>query len=160
MTATATPVILALLCAGAATADPGWPVGWGFEAHGGFPPLPPAWQTYSLQKSTVGFFLGNATGMDSAEEVRAEVRLGIVGVGWQINNIPSYHSNLEVFELEEARRLKTADPTVKVNGPRSCEGQSSRCRITESQASEPSSPIGIPSSSPEPRTTGRRSNKS
>ena len=69
MTATAAPVILALLCAGAATADPGWPVGWGFEAHGGFPPLPPAWQTYSLQKSTVGFFLGNATGMDSAAEL-------------------------------------------------------------------------------------------
>ena len=52
--------------------------------------------------------------MDSAAEVRAEVRLGIVGIGWQINNIPSHHSNLEVFELEEARRLKAADPTVKV----------------------------------------------
>ncbi len=95
-------------------AAPGWPVGWGFASHGGFPPLPVAWQTYSLERSTVGFFLGNASGMDSAAELRAEVRFGVVGVGWQVNNIPSNHSNLETFELEEARQLKALRAGVRV----------------------------------------------
>ena len=103
-----------LSLAGVTLADPGWPVGWGFQKRGGFPPLPPSWQTWSLQRSTIGLFLGNASGMDSADELRAEARFGVVGVGWQINNIPSHHSNLEVFELEEAARLKKLKPGVKV----------------------------------------------
>jgi len=40
--------------------------------------------------------------------------MGVVGLGWQLSNIPSHHSNVEVFELEEARRLKTLRPDVKV----------------------------------------------
>ena len=110
--------LVVVLLSGMVVADPGssagWPVGWGFVSHGGFPVLPKAWQTYGLQDSTVGFFLGNASGMDSEDELKAEVRLGIVGIGWQLNNIPSNHSNLETFELEEAKRLKAARPGVKV----------------------------------------------
>lgn len=98
----------------AETPAPGWPVGWGFESHGGFPALPERWQSYSLKHSTVGLFLGNASGMESAEELAAEVRFGIVGLGWQLNSIPSKHSNLEVYELEEAKRLKALRPGVRV----------------------------------------------
>ena len=89
-------------------------MGWGFARHGGFPQLPAAWQSYSLESATAGLFLGNASGMASDAELRAEVRFGIVVVGWQVNNIPSHHSNLEVFELAEARRLKALKPGVKV----------------------------------------------
>ena len=89
--------ILTMALAQKPASDPGWPVGWGFASHGGFPALPAAWQSYSLQESTVGFFLGNASGMDSAAEEKAEVRLGVVGIGWQLNNIPSHYSHLEKF---------------------------------------------------------------
>jgi hypothetical protein len=106
--------ILTMALAQKPASDPGWPVGWGFASHGGFPALPAAWQSYSLQESTVGFFLGNASGMDSAAEEKAEVRLGVVGIGWQLNNIPSHHSNLETFEIEEAQRLKALRPGVRV----------------------------------------------
>jgi hypothetical protein len=52
--------------------------------------------------------------MDSDEELAAEVRLGIVGIGWQLNNVPSNHSDVEKYELEEARKLKKLRPEVKV----------------------------------------------
>eukprot|EP01046_Picozoa_sp_COSAG06_P004024 COSAG06_NODE_163_length_21566_cov_9.641070_18_plen_382_part_00 len=90
----------------AADPSPGWPVGWGFASRGGFPPLPPSWRSFSLQRATVGYFMGNASGMDSTAELQAEAKLGIVGIGWQLNNIPSHHSNLEEYELQEAARLK------------------------------------------------------
>ena len=94
---------------------PGWNVGWGFAAGGGFPPLPASFRSWQLNRSTVGYFLGNASGMDSVAEVRAEVgKFGVVGIGWQLNNIPSKYSHLETFEIEEARKLKAMRPGVKV----------------------------------------------
>ena len=119
------------------TAAPGWPVGWGFAAHGGFPPLPAAWQSYSLERSTVGMFLGNASGMESAAERSAEVRFEIVGLGWQLNNIPSNHSNLEAFELEEARRLKALRPGVKVMLARESEATTTLYNASKAKMLDP-----------------------
>ena len=111
------PLLLVLLPVLAA-ADPGWPVGWGFAKGGGFPPLPAGWAAAgyggTLRDASVGFFLGNATGLDSPAELRAEVRFGVVGIGWQINNVPSHHSHLESFELETAAALKATRPGVRV----------------------------------------------
>lgn len=100
--------VLGVVCA----KEPGWRVGWGFDSHGGFPIMP--WQRYQMNQSAVGYFLGNASGMESHKELMAESRLGVVGLGWQLSNIPSHYSNLEVYELEEARRLKSMRPDVKV----------------------------------------------
>ena len=38
-----------------------------------------------------------------------------IGIGWQLNNIPSKYSHLEKFEIEEAQRLKALRPDVKVS---------------------------------------------
>jgi len=77
--------------------------------------MPAPWQNrYQMNQSAVGYFLGNASGMNSPDEVAAEARMGVVGLGWQLSNIPSHYSNLEWFELEEARRLKALRPDVKV----------------------------------------------
>lgn len=60
-------------------------------------------------------FIGNASGMDNPTELASEARLGYVGIGWQLNNIPSNHSHLEVYEIEEARHLKAIRPDVRVS---------------------------------------------
>jgi len=70
-----------------------WRPGWGFGAHGGFPANP--WHSWRMNQSTVAYFVGNASGMDSEAELGLEARLGYVGIGWQLNNIPSHHSHLE-----------------------------------------------------------------
>ena len=41
------------------------------------------------------YFVGNASGMDSEAELQGEIKLGYVGIGWQLNNIPSHYSHLE-----------------------------------------------------------------
>ncbi len=119
------------------TAAPGWPVGWGFAAHGGFPPLPAAFQGFSLERSTMGLFLGNASGMNSAEELSAEARFGFVGVGWQINNIPSNHSNLEQYELETARQLKALRPGVRVMLARESEATTTLYNLSRAKMLDP-----------------------
>lgn len=53
--------------------------------------------------------------MDNAAELMAEVRLGYVGIGWQINNIPSHFSHLETYELLEAKNLKALRPGTSKN---------------------------------------------
>lgn len=113
----------AVVTAHASKDRPGWNVGWAFVSHGGFPALPAGWpqRSYRLNSSLVGYFLGNASGMNSAEEVRAEDRLGVVGIGWQINNIPSHHTHLEQFEEETARQLKAIRPDVKAMALRNTE---------------------------------------
>lgn len=91
-----------------------WAVGWGFNSHGGFPPLPASWQNYRMKSASVGYFLGNASGMESRAELAAEDRFGIAGLGWQLSNIPSHHSHVEQYEIEEAKRLKALRKDVKV----------------------------------------------
>eukprot|EP00041_Stephanoeca_diplocostata_P004427 m.45041 g.45041 ORF g.45041 m.45041 type:complete len:378 (-) comp15108_c0_seq6:120-1253(-) len=99
--------------------EPGWHVGWGFESHGGFPSNP--WASYQMNQSTTAYFVGNASGMDNKAELTAEVHLGYVGIGWQINNIPSNYSHLETYEILEAKRLKELRPDVKVSVLRNTE---------------------------------------
>ena len=79
-------------------------VGWGFEKYGGFPPNP--WHSWQMNLSTTAYFVGNASGMDSPAELAGEVKLGYVGIGWQLDNIPSHYSNLEKYEILEAQRLQ------------------------------------------------------
>jgi hypothetical protein len=59
--------------------------------------------------------------MDSPVELGGEVKLGYVGIGWQLDNIPSHYSNLEKYELLEAQRLKSLRPDVKVSVLRNTE---------------------------------------
>ena len=79
------------------------------------PPLPKHMQSYQMNRSTVAYFIGNASGMDSSVELRSETRFGSVGVGWQIDGIPKkWAQGLEVVELAEAKRLKALRPDVRV----------------------------------------------
>ena len=94
-------------------------VGWGFSAHGGFPVNP--WASYQLNQSTVAYFVGNASGMDSVGEVEAEVKLGYLGIGWQLNNIPSHYSHLEAAEIAQAKVLRAARPDVRIGVLRNTE---------------------------------------
>ena len=108
-------IILAtlLVLTSSASPEPGWNVGWGFEAHGGFPALPRSWQS-EAKPLLAGYFLGNASGLDSNHELGAENRFSVVGLGWQLDNIPSHFSHLEQFEIAEARALKNLRPNARV----------------------------------------------
>jgi hypothetical protein len=44
-----------------------------------------------------------------------------VGIGWQLNNIPSHYSHLEQYEIEEAKALKAVRPDVRVSVLRNSE---------------------------------------
>ena len=61
---------LAALLVGGARAERGgpWSAGWGFASHGGVPPQPANLQSYQLNRSVVGYFVANNTGLASAEE--------------------------------------------------------------------------------------------
>lgn len=96
-----------------------WAPGWGFTSHGGFPANP--WASWAMNQSTAAYFVGNASGMDNPSELGAEIRLGYVGVGWQLNNKASNFSHLEKYELEEAARLKALRPGVRVGVLRNTE---------------------------------------
>lgn len=108
-----------ILSAAAEMAEPGWHAGWGFISHGGFPKLPDTWTTSKLSSSVVSYFMGNSTGMNSMEELAAEARFGIVGIGWQLNQVPPQH--LEQYEIETARALKALRPDIKVMVSRNTE---------------------------------------
>lgn len=60
------------------------------------------------------YFVGNDTGMNNHQELVAQTRFGIVGIGWQLNMRGSNWSHLEEAERSTARQLKALDPTVKV----------------------------------------------
>ena len=59
--------------------------------------------------------------MDNPHELALEQRLGYVGIGWQLNNIPSHYSHLERYERLEAARLKALRPGVRVGVLRNTE---------------------------------------
>ena len=107
--------VLVLLPSGASAVS----VGWGFVKHGGFPANP--WASWQMNRSTTAYFVGNASGMDSTAELNGEVKLGYVGIGWQLDNIPSHYTNLEKYEIEEAKILKALRPDVRVSVLRNSE---------------------------------------
>ena len=91
--------------------------GWAFQKHGGRPPLPFS-PSGAIRDVSVAYFLGNASGFDSAAEALAESRLGLVGIGWQINNVPSHDMHLEAAELATAKQIKALRPQKKGGGVR------------------------------------------
>jgi hypothetical protein len=102
-----------------------WHAGWGFIAHGGFPPLPASWDranrtNTTLSTSVVSYFLGNTTGMNSAAELEAQAKFGIVGIGWQLNQADQ-PGKLSQYELQTARALKAIRPEIKVMVSRNTE---------------------------------------
>ena len=74
-----------------------------------------------LRDSSVGYFFGNASGYNSAEEAAAEAKFGLVGIGWQINNVLSNDSHLEAAEIKTASQLKILRPGVRVLASRNTE---------------------------------------
>ena len=128
MSAATTMCLLRLLLLPLATSSPStsgagrdsqgrgpWGAGWGFAAAGGVPPQPAGMQSYLLNKSVVGYFVANNTGLASAAELAAEVKLGIVGIGWNLNHLATSESGgLEQYEAEQAAALKAARPDVGV----------------------------------------------
>ena len=63
--------------------------GWGWRSHGGLPELPWA-SDWSVNGSIAAYFVGNASGYNSAQETAAGARLGIYGIGWELDNIPAH----------------------------------------------------------------------
>ena len=96
-----------------------WVVGWGFDKFGGFVKNP--WASWQMNRSTTAYFVGNASGMDSKQEMMEEVKLGYIGVGWQLNNLPSKFQHLEAFERLESQRLRALRPDVRVGVLRNTE---------------------------------------
>lgn len=87
------------------------------------PPLPAAWHSTVAADMTTAYFVGNATGLDSAAELAAEARWGIIGIGWQLNGswVPRgpqkgnhFGRHVEVAERETAAALKSLNPKLKV----------------------------------------------
>eukprot|EP01047_Picozoa_sp_COSAG01_P029774 COSAG01_NODE_2054_length_8538_cov_4.853656_3_plen_383_part_00 len=77
--------------------------------------LPPALRSYQMNRSTIAYFIGNASGTNSAAEIQAEARFGYMGVGWQLDGIPRHwKQGLEVVELAAARQLKARQPGMRV----------------------------------------------
>ena len=82
---------------------------WGFAAAGGVPPQPLKLQSYLLNRSVVGYFVANNTGLASPLELAAEVKLGVVGIGWNLNHLAtSKTGGLEQYEIQQAAALKRA----------------------------------------------------
>lgn len=94
----------------------GWGAGWGFKTHGGTPAMPAKFQSrYLLNQSVVGYFVANNTGLANDAELAAEARLGIMGIGWNLNHLAtSKHGGLESYEVEQAGALKKLRPDVGV----------------------------------------------
>ena len=42
----------------------------------------PGFASWAVRDSTISFFVGNTTGMNSDAENRAEAKLGVVGLSW------------------------------------------------------------------------------
>ena len=66
-------------------------------------------------KQVVGYFIGNNTGLENAEELAADIKLGIVGIGWNLyHSKTSVSGGLEGYESVQAAALKAARPDVGV----------------------------------------------
>lgn len=67
-----------------------------------------------MNRSTVGYFLGKATGLDDHKELDAGTMLGYYGIGWELANIPFNYTHLEAAENATAKALKALRPDLKV----------------------------------------------
>ena len=88
----ARPVFLALLllCTFESSLASGrgpWSAGWGFTETGGIPLQPPGLQSYMLNRSVMGLFVANNTGLASPKELAAELTLGTIGIGWNLDHL-------------------------------------------------------------------------
>ena len=92
---------------------PGCCPGWGWRAHGGLLPLP--WPTdWSVNGSIASYFVGNASGYNSEQETAAGSELGVYGIGWELDNIPTHNTDIEPAELAAAAALKARNPAMKI----------------------------------------------
>ena len=104
----------ALLLAAAVAPAQAWPYGRTI------PPLPAAWRSTVAADMATAYFVGNSSGLDSAAELAAEARWGIIGIGWQLNGswAPDrgnrFGRHVEVAERETAAALKARNPKLKV----------------------------------------------
>lgn len=125
----ARPVFLALLllCTFESSLASGrgpWSAGWGFAETGGIPLQPPGLQSYMLNRSVMGLFVANNTGLASPKELAAELTLGTIGIGWNLDHLHtsqdpqdpagSLGGGIEGLELQQAAALKQARPEVGV----------------------------------------------
>lgn len=63
----------------------------------------------SVSLQVAGYFVANNTGLANPAEVVAENKLGIVGIGWNLNHLhTSVSGGLETYEAEQAKVLKAA----------------------------------------------------
>ena len=101
-----------------------WTAGWGFAATGGIPPQPPHMRSYAINRTVLATFVANNTGLANGAELAAEVKSGVVGIGWNL-----YHSKtgldpqkpagplgggIEAYETQQAAALKKLRPDVGV----------------------------------------------
>ena len=70
--------------------------------------------TWSMQASTAAYFLGNDTGLNNAQEMAAESKFGVVGLGWQLAMRATNWSHLEATEMATAAAIKAINPSTKV----------------------------------------------
>eukprot|EP00729_Bicosta_minor_P005769 gene5769-1170_t len=83
----------------------------------GYPPIPlDGYPTMMMNRSTVAYFLGNDTGLNSAAENMAQARFGIVGLGWQLamRNKETPWQHLEQWEVVTSAAIKAINPDAKV----------------------------------------------
>ena len=98
-----------------ATSGGPWSAGWWATAAGGLPAQPSNLQSYFLNRSVVGYFVANNTGLASAEELTADTKLGVVGIGWNLyHSATSKTGGIEGYEVQQAAALKKARPEVGV----------------------------------------------
>ena len=79
---------------------------------GGIPAA--SFASWDMQSSTIAYFVGNGSAMNSPDEMKAEARRGVAGLGWQLNGTASNWSHLERAEVATAKALKALQPAVKV----------------------------------------------
>ena len=93
-----------------------WHAGWGFQSHRGLPAMPSRMQSrYLINQSIVGYFVANNSGLASVAELVAESKLGVVGIGWNLNHLAtSSGGGLEAYEIQQAAALKQARPDLGV----------------------------------------------
>lgn len=70
---------------------------------------------YFLNQSVVGYFVANNTGLASVQELASEAKLGIMGIGWNLNHLATSKSGgLEQYEIQQAAALKKLRPDIGV----------------------------------------------
>ena len=86
-----------------------WEAGWGFAAHHGLPPM--RCKRYQINQSLVAYFVANNTGLANPAEIAAEIKAGVLGIGWNLNHLAtSKAGGLEQFEAQQAAGSAQGSP--------------------------------------------------